>query len=364
MSKDYYKTLGVAKTASAEEIKKAHRKLARKHHPDLNPGDKKAEEKFKEIQEAYDVLSDEAKRAKFDQFGDGWEQVADGFPQGGGRQGGGSAGGGTGGFGGGTPFGGSVGESGVNFQDIFEHMFGSGGTRGKPGFRDVRSTPREYVTPSAAPAEDIDFGLDITLEEAYTGVARRINVTVEDVCPECEGLGQKRNSKGQIDLSNATGCPRCRGTGRVASPRSSQVNVPPGAWDGMRSKLPGMGAADARGSRGDMYVQLRVLPNTKFERDGQNLLFDVSVPYTVAALGGEINVETLDKQTRQLVVPAGIQTGQKMRLSGKGMPALRDRKAGDAYARVKITVPRDLSDQERDLLTQLARLRNDPVRSK
>ncbi len=145
---------------------------------------------------------------------------------------------------------------------------------------------------------------------------------------------------------------------------AAQINIPAGAWDGMRSKMAGMGAADARGRRGDLYVQLHVLPNAKFERDGQNLLFDVTVPYTVAALGGEIDVQTLDGQTRQLVVPAGIQTGQKMRLSGKGMPALRDRKTGDAFARVKIAVPRDLTDQERDLLTQLARLRNDPVRSK
>ena len=351
MSKDYYKTLGVAKAASAEEIKKAHRKLARKFHPDLNPGDKKAEEKFKEIQEAYDVLSDEDKRPKYDQYGDQWQNIGQGFPQGSPTPGG------TGGFGG-APFGGgNVGESGVNFQDIFEHMF-------NPGAR-AKSGPRDFFTPaSAAPAEDIEFGLDITLEEAYNGVTRRINVTVEDVCPECDGLGQKRNSRGQIDLSNAPVCSRCRGTGRVASPRSTPVNVPAGAWDGMRSKLPGMGAADARGRRGDLYVQLHILPNAKYERDGQNLLFDITMPYTVAALGGEIDVETLDGQTRQLVVPAGIQTGQKMRLSGKGMPALRDRKTGDAFARVKITVPRDLSDQERELLTQLARLRNDPVRSK
>ena len=343
MSKDYYKTLGVAKTASAEEIKKAHRKLARKFHPDLNPGDKKAEDKFKEVQEAYDVLSDEEKRGKYDQYGEQWEQVGQGFsqpdPQPGPRRD-------------------SPQEShfSPDIHDLFKDIFNTGG-RG-------RGAPRDMFTPSAAPAEDIDFGLDITLEEAYSGVTKRINVTVQDVCPECEGLGQKRNSRGQIDLSNTTGCSRCRGTGRVASPRSSQINVPAGAWDGMRSKMAGMGSADARGRRGDLYVQLRVLPNAKFERDGQKLLFDVTVPYTVAALGGEIGVETLDGQTRQLVIPAGIQTGQKMRLSGKGMPALRDRQAGDAFARVKIAVPRDLTDQERDLLAQLARLRNDPVRSK
>ena len=231
-----------------------------------------------------------------------------------------------------------------------------------PSSSRTRSRPAPDVFGrSAAPAEDIEFGLDITLEEAYTGATKTINVTVEDVCPECEGLGQKRNSKGQYDLNGSGVCPKCRGTGRVASPRTGQVKIPAGAWDGMRSTMPGMGPADARGRRGNLYVQLHLLPNPKFERDGQNLLFDVTVPYTVAALGGEINVEMLGGQTRQLVVPPGIQTGQKMRLSGQGMPALRDRKAGDALARVKISVPRSLSDEERDLLLQLARLRNDPV---
>jgi DnaJ-class molecular chaperone len=241
---------------------------------------------------------------------------------------------------------------GINFEDFLERMFG-GGRRsgGNQGF------PQR----SAAPAEDIEFSLDVTLEEAYRGATKRFNVTVEDVCPECEGLGQKRNSKGQIDL-NSPVCPRCRGAGRIDSPRSGQVNVPAGAWDGMRSRLASMGPADARGRRGDLYVQLHMLAHPKFERDGQDLQFDLQVPYTIAALGGEVTVETLDGQKRQLVIPSGIQAGQKLRLSGKGMPALRDRRAGDAYARVRITVPRDLSDRERSLLEELARLRGDAVK--
>ena len=357
-STDLYKTLGVARTATAEEIKKAHRKLARKFHPDLNPGDKKSEEKFKEVQQAYDVLSDEDKRGKYDQYGDMWEQAQAAGAGGagfGGFPGGGAGGTRPGGF---PPDNPNSPKPGPGLDDWFVEMFGS--RVGRP-----KSKPAPDVFGrSAAPAEDIEFGLDLTLEEAYTGVTKTINVTVEDVCPECSGIGQKVNSKGQYDLSGSGVCPRCRGVGRVTSPRTGQVKIPAGAWDGMRSTMPGMGPADARERRGNLYVQLHILPNPKFERDGQNLLFDVNVPYTVAALGGEIQVDMLDGQQRQLVVPAGIQTGQKMRLSAQGMPALRDRKAGDAFARVKISVPRSLTDEERDLLMQLARLRNDPVRSK
>lgn len=341
--KDYYKILGLHRQATAEEIKKAHRKLARKHHPDLNPGDKKSEEQFKLIQEAYDVLSDPEKRTKYDQYGDLWQQAPPGGP-------------GSGAGGGFRPYPqteqpADFDSSGINFEDFLDRMFG--GRRGTADFQQR----------SVVPEEDIEFSLDITLEEALRGVNKRFTVTVEDVCPECGGLGQKRNSKGQIDL-NSPVCPRCKGAGRIPSPRTGQINVPAGAWDGMRSRLAGMGAADARGRRGDLFVQLHLLPHPKFERDGQDLSFDVSVPYTVAGLGGEVAVETLDGQRRQLVVPPGIQTGQKLRLTGQGLPALRDRKAGDAYARVKVVVPRDMSDRERSLLEEIARLLGDSVRTK
>lgn len=351
--KDYYKILGVSKTATADEIKKAHRKLARKYHPDLNPGDKKAEEQFKQIQEAYDVLFDEDKRKKYDQYGEMWQQM----PFGGGA--GPRPGSGT------RPttnpnvefdLGGSGG--GINFEDFLGQLFGGrgrGGGRAADPFAEVR-------TRSEAPAEDIVFGVEISLEDAYRGVTHRINVTVEDICPECEGMGQKRNARGQFDLSGAV-CPRCRGAGRIPAKRSGEVTIPAGAWDGLRLKLAAQGAADAKGRRGDLYIQVKVLPHPKFEREGQNINFDVAVPYTIAALGGEVNVETLGGQKRQIIVPPGIQTGQKLRLSGQGMPALQGRPAGDAFARVKITVPRELNDRERQLLTELAQLRNDTVRN-
>ncbi len=352
MSIDYYKTLGVARSASADDIKKAHRKLARTYHPDLNPGDKKAEDRFKEIQEAYDVLSDETKRSKYDQYGDMWQQAP---PEGGFRPAG-AGGPQTRPQPGPNPFVEFDGNAGLNFQEVIDRMF-SGGTAG------ARNDPRGQFR-SSAPEEDIEFSLDVTLEEAFHGTTKRINVTVEDVCPDCEGTGQKRNSKGQYDLSGDGVCRRCRGSGRISSPRNGQINIPAGAWDGMRSKMQGMGAADGRGRRGDLYVQLHLLPHPRFEREGQDLTFDINVPFTVAALGGEVSVELLNMQVRQLVVPAGIQPGQKLRLSGQGMPALRDRKVGNAFARVKIIVPRSLTDEERDLLTRFAMLRNEAVKGK
>jgi DnaJ-class molecular chaperone len=214
---------------------------------------------------------------------------------------------------------------------------------------------------SAAPAEDIEFRLDITMEDAFRGTNQRLNVTVEDICKDCEGSGQKKDARGRFELGGGL-CQRCGGSGRVRSPRSGQINVPPGAWEGLRLKLTGEGAADARGRRGDLYVTIHLLPHSRYERDGQDVLFDLSIPYTIAALGGEATVETLDSTRRQLMIPPGIQTGQKLRLSGQGMPALRDRQRGDAFARVRITVPKDLSARERELLEQLAEIRRDPVR--
>ena len=338
-SRDYYAVLGVNKKASPEEIKKAYRGMARKHHPDLNKGNSRSEEKFKEIQEAYDILSDPTKRANFDQYGDPNAQPpfstssSGGFPFTPGNSPQGPQGGGS---------------FNINLDEIFRAFTGRGQGTGER---------------SAAPAEDIEFTLDMTLEEAYKGAVKKFTVTVEDVCAECGGIGQKRNSQGRIDIGGGH-CPRCRGEGRIPSPRTGQVTIPPGAWDGMRSRLAGMGAADARGKKGDLYVVLRQMPNPRFERDGQDLIFDVNIPFTIATLGGEVSVETIDSQSKSLVIPPGVQTGSKIRLSGQGMPSYRDRHKGDAYARVRISVPKDLSEKEKTLLYEFAHLRGDRVRTK
>lgn len=352
--KDFYKILGVPRTATEEEIKKARLKLARKYHPDLNPGNKDAADKFKEVQNAYEVLSDPEKRSKYDKYGELYDQVgptgpgAPGPGPGGVRYGEAGAnpfdmgGAGAGGFGG--------------FEDFLRTVMEGRGTGASQPFGQTRGA-------SAAPAEDIDFGLEITLEDALRGVEKRVTLTLDDVCPECAGTGSVRNAKGQFDLNKGV-CPKCRGRGRLPANRTLNVKVPPGVWDDYRISLPGQGPTDSRGRRGDVFARVQVQKNPKFERDGQNLTFDVAVPYTVAALGGEIPIEMLGGKRSGLLVPAGIQTGQRLRVSGQGMPALDGRPAGDAFARVKITVPKNLNDRERALLEELAQLRSDPVRKK
>lgn len=352
--KDFYNILGVPKTASAAEIKKAHLRLARKYHPDLNPGDKKAEEQFKKVQEAYDVLSDVDKRKKYDQFGPMWEQMSNagaGTYGGGGR----SAPSPNAGF--------DPGGGGVNIDDFLNSVLGGLGNRGGQQQQQPRGGGfGGFGGGGARPPEDIIFNTSITLEEAYRGAAKTLNVTVDDVCPECEGIGQKKNSKGQFDLNNAQGCPRCRGKGRIASPRSMPLNIPPGVTDGYQIRIAGQGAADMRGRRTDLIVQITVAKHLRYERDGQNLTFEANVPYTIAALGGEVMVELPGGMKRQVNVPTAIQSGQRMRLTGQGMPAFDGKPAGDAFARVKVTVPKDLSDREISLLEELARMRNENVK--
>lgn len=327
--KDYYAILGVSRTADEKEIKAAYRKLARKYHPDVNPGDSTAEEKFKQISEAYDVLSDPHKRAQYDSFGDQWKS----YSQADSRAGTGYA----------SPDVGwdTAGASGLN--DLFDSLFG--------GFRNRSQR-------AADRGEDVEFGLDLTLEEAIKGVTKTLNLRMEDLCVRCGGMGMLRSARGGLDMGQI--CPDCRGEGRIASSRRVEVKIPAGVNEGQRVRLTGEGAAGLSGKRGDLYLLIRIKPHEYFERQGSDLYTDAVIPYTIAALGGEINVKTLNGH-RTLNVPAGVQSGQKIRIAGQGMPGLKGKRPGDLYVRIKISVPKDLSPRERQLLTELARLRGDKV---
>ena len=325
--KDYYKILGVARTADEKEIKSAYRKLARKYHPDVNPGDQSAESKFKEISEAYEVLSDPEKKGKYDRFGDQWKA----YSQAGARPGAGAP----------QDFGFEVDLGG--FGDFFESLFGRKG-------REQRAPER---------GEDVEYGIDLTLEEAKTGTTKNLRLTVEDICARCNGSGMSQDSGGRFNLGAA--CPQCRGHGRIPSIRNVEVKIPPGVAEGQRIRLAGEGIAAPNGKRGDLYLLVRLKPHRTFQREGQDLTVEVPVPFTVAALGGEISVPTLNGD-RILPVPPGVQSGQRIRVSGQGLPGRAGKPGGDLYARVKISVPKDLSDKERNLLRELAELRGDKAK--
>ena len=375
--KDYYKILGVKKEATEKEIKTAYRSLAKKHHPDVNPGSKAAEEKFKEVGEAYEVLSDTEKRTQYDQYGDQWKAAS----QGGGPSAGGSSAGFD--FGGGTPgFNGSGGMGAGGMDDFLSSLFGGGQagggqTGGFGGF----SAGRGGQT-SRQPTQDLEFPLEISLEDAFKGVTRTLTVNVPETCgrcagagavtsgracPTCGGSGKVKGGRGMFGNTvcpqcSGTGqatqvCPECRGEGSVTRPRKlSDVKIPAGVGDGQRIRLAGQGAGG-----GDLFLKIKIRPNAKYERTGDDLKTDFPVPSTVAALGGEAGVETLAGR-KTLSIPAGTQSGQSFRLGGQGMPKLKGGGSGDLYARVKITVPKDLSPRERELLLELAKLRDDSVK--
>ena len=326
--KDYYKILGVPRAASEKDIKSAYRKLARKYHPDVNPGDKAAEERFKEISEAYEVLSDPHKKSQYDNFGEQWRrstQAGAGRPEGGFEFD-------SSGFG--------------NLEDLFESLFG-----GRRGGRSARA-PQQ--------GEDVEYGIDLTLEEANAGSTRTLDLRLEDVCPRCGGSGAVRPGRGPFDPG--TPCPECRGGGRVPRTARVEVKIPAGVNSGQRIRLAKQGAAGPSGQRGDLYLLVRLKPHSHFEQQGSDLHTDVAIPFTVAALGGEVDVRTLNG-SRTLSVPAGVQSGQKIRVAGQGLPGAGGNRAGDLYARVRITTPKDLSPRERALLEELAKLRGDRVAS-
>ena len=376
--KDYYKILGVPKTATEKEVKAAYRKLARQFHPDVNPGDKSAEDKFKNVGEAYEVLSDSDKRSNYDQFGDQWKSYSQG--SGFGPSGGSPSGGRTGGPQPEYSFGGAG--NGAGIDDFLSSLFG-GAAGGSPasgfgGFSGGRPAGR-----SAAPQE-VEQSVEISLEEAYKGTSRSFTVSIPDICARCGGGGAITAGKGKpcpmcggsgkikggrsmfgnslCPQCGGTGeataaCPDCHGDGVVSKPRRiSDVKIPAGVADGQRIRLAGQGSGG-----GDLFLKIKVKPNTQYERIGNDLRTDFVVPYTVAALGGEASVETFAGR-KTLNVPPGTQSGQSFRLTGQGMPKLKGGGAGDLYARVKMTVPKDLSPRERDLLTELAKLRSDGVK--
>lgn len=366
MSKrDYYEVLGVSKTATQDELKKAYRKLARKYHPDLNKDNAEAAEKFKECNEAYSVLSDEQKRAQYDQFGHA------AFENGG--MGGGGFGG-AGGFGG---FGGS------GMEDIFDMFFGGQGGRG--GSR-AKAGPQRGA--------DLRFDLEITFEEAAFGLEKEINLYRDEVCDHCHGEGAEPGSKVETcpecngsgyvrftqntmfgQMVNERPCSRCKGEGKIISEpcrecrgkgtvkrnKKLKVKIPAGVDNGSRLRVSGEGEAGAKGGpSGDLYVYLYVKPHKFFERDGTTVLCEVPINIVQATLGADIKVPTLDGQVT-MKVPEGTQPGKVMRIKGKGIPSLRNGSRGDQLVRIKVVVPTKLSDKQKDALRKFADISKDNI---
>ena len=356
--RDYYEVLGVAKTASADEIKSAYRKLAMKYHPDRNPGDKAAEEKFKEAAEAYDVLHDPEKRQRYDQFGHQAFQ------------------GGAGGYG----------PGGMNMDDIFS-MFGDifggrggGFSGGFGGFEEMfgggRRQQRRADPNGPRRGDDMTFRLEIDFDEAIFGSERELELTLPEQCSECGGTGAAAGSR-RVTCKTCGGagvviggsgffqvrqtcptcggegsvlekpCRKCRGTGHVSAPRKIALKIPAGVDDGSRLRLAGKGGGGLRGGEnGDLYVQLSVRESDIFEREGQYLGVDIPVSPVLAALGGTVSVPTPEGEA-QLKIPAGTPNGKVFRLRGKGVPSLRGGPAGDLDARIVFEVPTNLDRKQR-----------------
>ena len=352
MAKDYYATLGIEPAATQEQVKAAYRRLAREFHPDVRKDDPQAEERFKQINEAYYILGDPDRRSQYDRFGHVGEMPAGGF-----------------------------GDTFSPFDDLFEVFFGR---RGRGAARGEE----------AVGGADLRLDLQISLEEAASGVERPVTVPRLETCPVCFGTGQEKGSAketcptcrgtGEIRFGQQTvfgtftqvttcrecggrgtivrhPCPQCEGTGRREATRELTVKVPPGIDDGMRLRLPGEGEGGIRGGpRGDLYVFIRVTPHPTFQREGADLFAEVPITMLQAALGDEIEVPGLEGPI-PIAIPPGTQPGARLRLRNRGMPELRGGK-GDLYVRLRVTIPADLTPQQRDALVALAALRGEKVR--
>lgn len=330
--KDYYKILGVPKTAPEKEIKSAYRKLARKYHPDVNPGDKDAEKRFKEINEAQAVLTDPEKRKKYDTLGPDWEKRL--RPQG--TRSAGQPYAGTGDIG--------------DFSDFFETLFGrqGGAQQQGAGFDfDLGSIFGRGRGKRAAAqrGSDLDQPIDVTLQEAYAGAERSFTVQTAVTCPTCGGTG----------IQNDRVCPTCSGSGTVPKTRRLHVKIPAGVKDGSRIRVAGEGnPGHSGGDSGDLFLVVHVLPDANFRREGDNLYADVQVPLTTLVLGGEIEIPTMTGRVT-MKIPANSQNGRTMRLGGQGMPQLKGGGRGDLYVKLNALLPTALNEKQRELFQELAR---------
>jgi molecular chaperone DnaJ len=369
---DYYAILGVARNAKESEIKKAYRRLARKTHPDVNPGDRGAEERFKKIQEAYDVLSDPKKRAIYDQYGFYSENIKE-QPGGGRGPGEGAAWGFD--FSGMDP--GASEQS--SFRDIFSEIFGGAGP-----FKASRE-------PRAGRGDDLEHHLNISFDQAIHGLETRLAISRTDpcavcggsgvdasqgqtVCPTCKGSGQEVRSHGIMKFSSpchtcgGSGkvggrCANCSGSGTISKPETITVRIPPGVDTGYRMRVPGKGTAGRNGGPpGDLYLIITVRPHEFFRREGNDIVITLPITVTEAALGTKIEVPTISGMTL-LRIPPGTQSGQKFRLRGKGVPSLRGEGVGNQIVEVRVVVPRVADERSKEILRELARLNPEDPRA-
>ena len=346
----YYEVLEVERTANDGELKAAFRKLAMKWHPDRNSGDKSSEVRFKEINEAYEVLKDPNKRAAYDRYGHAAFEQGVGGP------------------------GGGFGDVASAFADIFDDLFGmgGGGRRGRGGGRERGA--------------DLRYNMEISLEEAFAGKAAQVRIPTSVTCESCSGSGAKAGTKpkscttcgGQGRVRQAQGfftlertcpscqgrghvidspCPSCSGSGRVTRERALSVNIPAGVEDGTRIRLAGEGEAGVRGGpSGDLYIFLSIASHPFFQREGADLHCRVPIAMVAAAVGGEVEVPTIDGNNTRVKIPEGTQSGRRFRLHGKGMPVLRSKQTGDMYVQVLVETPQKLTKRQRELLQEFERL--------